>query len=521
MFTSLIQRLHALRAKAAPHDARLAAVAYVLVACTAVLPLWTARYSAIQDLPQHLAAVRVLFDYGDPELRFGDYFERTPFSTQYIAYYAVVGLVSTVMPLAVANKVVLSLALIGIPLALRALLAALRLNRGLGLLVLPLLWNAHLILGFLNFIAAIPFALFGLALAVEQRLAPTRRRGILLGAVGLGTFLLHVVPFAVFGLGAAVVGLARDRKTLLHTWAPLVPSALAAGLWLLSSAAGRSTLNAAGAGDADSGSAEPQFLSFGKALSEFPSWVIDVLPGQSDDRTLVWWAVLWLIGMAMASRTSARPLLLALRLRVRLLAPVCVAAYFMMPASYDWIWPINARFALLSTIFAIPLLPRLSMARAAPLVVVASLLGVMSSRNVSAAFDRFEREVGDDFDEALELIPKGSRVAALIFERHSRAVKFAPFIHFGAYNQARNGGAVMFTFADFPQSPFRFTDERPPEVEPRWEWKPQAVDPDSDLQWYQYVLVRGGPGKLKQSQRFTRIFSGDKWSLYEQAAGAR
>src|SRR5690606_35758391 len=138
-------------------------------------------------------------------------------------------------------------------------------------------------------------------------------------------------------------------------------SALAAGLWLLSSAAGRSTLNAAGAGDADSGSAEPQFLSFGKALSEFPSWVIDVLPGQSDDRTLVWWAVLWLIGMAMASRTSARPLLLALRLRVRLLAPVCVAAYFMMPASYDWIWPISARFALLSTIFAIPLLPRLSM----------------------------------------------------------------------------------------------------------------------------------------------------------------
>src|SRR5690606_38673490 len=79
MFTSLIQRLHALRAKAAPHDARLAAVAYVLVACTAVLPLWTARYPAIQDLPQHLAAVRVLFDYADPELRFSDYFERTPF----------------------------------------------------------------------------------------------------------------------------------------------------------------------------------------------------------------------------------------------------------------------------------------------------------------------------------------------------------------------------------------------------------------------------------------------------------
>ena len=37
-----------------------------------------------------------------------------------------------------------------------------------------------------------------------------------------------------------------------------------------------------------------------------------------------------------------------------------------------------------------------------------------------------------------------------------------------ALYQAKKGGAVMFTFADFPQSPFRFReDNRPPRVPPR------------------------------------------------------
>ena len=517
MFTSLVQLFTRLRAAAAPHHQRLIAGAYALVACSTMLPLWTVEYPAIQDLPQHLAAVRVLFDYGDPQFRFDEYYERTPFSTQYLAYYVIVGVFSKLMPLTIANKLVLSIALVAIPYSLRSLLGSLRLNRGLSLLVLPLIWNAHLILGFLNFIAAIPLALFGLSLAVQQRVAPTRTRAIALAAVGLCAFLLHVVPFALFGLGAAIVGLSANRLSLLRSWLPLVPSAVAAGLWALFSAAGRSTLNAATAGGDTVDAPEPKYQSFGKALSEFPSWVTEILPGQQDDQTLVWWAVLWLLSLALAFPSDApSPLLSSLRMRIRLLAPVSVAAYFLMPQSYDWIWPINARFALLATVMSITLIPKLTPLRAAPVVIAATLLSVASNRDIHSAFARYQSEVGADFQEALDTIPNGSRVAVLIFDRHSRAVKFAPFLHFGAYNQVYNGGALMFSFADFPQSPFRFTDNRPPRVGPRWEWKPQEVRPDADLRWYEYVLVRGGPGKLKRSQAFAPVFTGERWSVYER-----
>jgi hypothetical protein len=105
-------------------------------------------------------------------------------------------------------------------------------------------------------------------------------------------------------------------------------------------------------------------------------------------------------------------------------------------------------------------------------------------------------------------------VMGLIYSRGSQYVKFSPFIHFVAYYQARSGGAVMFTFADFPQSPFRFRDDnRPERVPPRWEWLPQRVR-SADIRWYDYVLVRGGadPCRGTCEQRFRQGL----WSVWKR-----
>src|SRR5690606_988297 len=138
-----------------------------------------------------------------------------------------------------------------------------------------------------------------------------------------------------------------------------------------------------------------------------------------------------------------------------------------------------------------------------------------SSAEVQRAFESFEEEVGP-VEEAIAAMPDGARVAGLVFDRGSRHVKFSPFIHSVAWVQAENGGAVMFTFADFPQSPFTFREERrPPRVVPRWEWMPERVDPARDLAWYDYVLVRGGPGRIaSQPHAFERVLVRGPWSVW-------
>jgi len=137
--------------------------------------------------------------------------------------------------------------------------------------------------------------------------------------------------------------------------------------------------------------------------------------------------------------------------------------------------------------------------------------------NAGRAFVGFDREVGK-LDEAIASIPPGQRVAGLIFDRGSRHVRFSPFIHAVAYYQLRRGGAVMFTFADFPQSPFVFRPgNRPPRVRPRWEWLPGRVDPVRDLVFYDYVLVRGGPGRIaRQRKHYATVFRSRRWSVWKR-----
>jgi hypothetical protein len=157
--------------------------------------------------------------------------------------------------------------------------------------------------------------------------------------------------------------------------------------------------------------------------------------------------------------------------------------------------------------------------RAAP---VALLLGVAAAQALVArdAVAGFSRETRG-LDEVLANIPPGSRVASLVFERGSRHVGFAPFLHVGAYYQAQRGGVSYFSFADFPQSPVRFRPEqRPPRARPRWEWMPERVRPDSDLSWFDFVITRGGPGRITSSQTFEPAGQFGRFHLFRRRANA-
>ena len=118
----------------------------------------------------------------------------------------------------------------------------------------------------------------------------------------------------------------------------------------------------------------------------------------------------------------------------------------------------------------------------------------------------------------MRLLPPGLRSTTAMAHPPLRFVAFSPFIHYVAYYQARKGGAVMFTFADFPQSPFGFReDNRPPRVPPRWEWMPERVRP-AELGFYDYALVRGGPGSIaRPNSGFLPVYRGARWSVWKQA----
>lgn len=510
---------------------------WIGLAAACVFPLFYVRYAPIQDLPQHLAAVRVLHDFHDPALRFARYFELDLWRTQYLAYYVAADLLAYLTGVELACKLLIAGSLVGTPYALRSLLEALGKDGRLALLAFPLAYNAHLVLGFLNFLAAIPLALYGLALAVRQRRASSRTRALALAAIAFVCFYTHVVPFALLALGVGLVGLSRSPPQMARAYAPLAPVAIALLIWLRASPAGQAT--AAAARGAESGPLA-QYQPARDALREMPRWLTDVLHDGSGLRVLHAWGALialacalglaeWLRARVRAARagSAVQPaaeapdaLARGMALRLSLLAPLCAALYFVLPTGYDWIWPIAPRFPLLAALFAIVALPRFTRLRNV-VAALAIALAAASFHFSGRAFAAFDREEVGDFDQALAQIPAGQRVVGLIFQRGSRQVAFSPFIHYVAYYQARKGGAVMFSFADFPQSPFRFReDARPPRVPPRWEWMPERVRPARDLAFFDYALVRGGPGAIaRRNSGFVNIHRGGRWSVFRRAAG--
>jgi hypothetical protein len=325
-------------------------------------------------------------------------------------------------------------------------------------------------------------------------------------------------------LGVALVTVEPRRVRSLARLVPLVPALLASAVWLRSSPAGRATATAASGGE---GARAAAFTPWRRALDELPMWLTDVFSDPWAARILYLWGALVafaLVGAPFIGRKAPvlDPLAREVARRLAILAPLCGVLYFVAPASYDWIWPIAPRFPLLALLCLIIALPRPGHLGGHAVVLAAALLASAHFHFAGVAFARFERDEVGDFDEAVAQLPGGQRVVGLVFARGSSHVRFSPFLHYVAYYQARKGGAVMFSFADFPQSPFRFRDaDRPPRVPPRWEWLPHQIDPRRDLDWYEWALVRGGPGRIAVARDTWRAtYYGKRWSVWRRVSGA-
>lgn len=520
------ERLRALASRVVEPLGPLWTLVFFALCVAAIYPIARAKHPPIQDLPQHLAAISVLKNY--PELNLGQYFELQLSRTQYLAYYLLAQVVAYVVGVHLANKILLCAAIIALPLSIASLLRALGRDARLSLFAFGLTYNAHLILGFFNFLAAIPLVFWGLSAAIRFRQEHTIKRMVVLGVLLLVCFYMHVVPFAFLGLGAALVLLGDSWRLTFRRSLAFVPVSIAAGGWLASTPAGRATLAAAEAADSVE---RPVYVTIGQAIRELPTWLTDVLHRERDDQLLVAWGALLLLALAAGlmpphlrekesklteSGTVVQPSpkhgwLLGL------LSPLAFVAYFVTPSAYDWIWPISGRFPLMALLFLILLLPRMRGAIGATVLAGVAVVSFMSFYEINRSFVQFEKEEVGDIDPALAAIPRAERVAGLIFGNSSNIVRFAPFLHYAALYQAKKGGVVEFTFAEFPQSPFRFKKEaRPPSIPPRWEWTPERVDPDRDLTWYNYVLVRGGPGRIQRSPYFENIFQGAGWTVWRR-----
>ena len=486
---------------------------WLLGACAlaTALPLWLSPYLPFTDLPQHAAMIGTLRHWGDP-LWSGPY-ELALGSTQYLLYYLAGALLAFPFGTAErANLVLLTATAVGLPYALRSLLRAVKADERLALFGPALFWSESLIIGFFNYLAALPLLLWALSLAVKNAEAPARKTSVQLALVSACLFYLHLSAFAFFALAAGLALFALPAAMPLSQrlsglprralWA--APTALLSLIWLATSP----VVHPGNVGW--QAKVAPDWQSPAEALQALPQALLDIWRGPEDE-----WCLLALVGLgALLAFPQARDADQPEATRARAVIAACALLsgllYFVTPLSMGWLWALNHRYAITTALLLPPLLrPARGLRGALPLLgagLVSLFAAFTAQRNIAA----FQREVGP-FDAVLSQAEPGKRLLALIYDRGSSVVNFAPFLHFGSYYRARKGGIAEFSFSELPQSPLRYKPGVvPPRRPPRWEWMPELFSNERDGEYYEYILQRGGPDP------FARASGGPAWRVAAQ-----
>lgn len=450
---------------------RLFAVALVL----SIAPLWFGRYLPMIDMPQHAAQIAALQQIWSGNETFTRLFQVNWF-TPYLLGYMLLYVVSLLVPITIAAKLVVSAAVVTVPMLTAGLLHAAGADERWKWLAIPTSFGFAFYWGFLSFIVAVPLALLFLIQTVHFVRTPSVGRGIGVAAFAVFLFFCHVIVLGFASLTALgyVVGSGyRDLKSLLWRALPYTAPLPLIAVWLFISYCSEAVV-------------QNGPTVFGPLLPRLMGLLTQPAGREAFSAPLclaVTGCVLLLPGLC-GSRFSHKPerwLPFALALFTYLAAPAYVlgTAYFYQRLG----------------IFLVPLWLLMWDPPAGParrLDRVAMLVAVVWAFLNTGRFAAFARET-EGFDHIMGAVPQGRRVASLVQDNSSGLFAGPVYLNFPAWYQATHAGISDFNFADFYSQMVRYKPDAGPRITELLAWAP------TELRWdangcanYDYFIVRAG-----------------------------
>jgi hypothetical protein len=455
-------------------------LSWLLLAICCAPPLYL-RFLPMVDLPQYVAASRILMHLHDPAYGFAPFYKLAFAKAPAVVTLYLLGGLSWLTSLDAATRVVTFLSVALYPLGLCALLRAQGKPIALALLGLPLVYASPFFWGLLPSSLSAGLAWIAIALLISARNDRASRIGLLALCTMLP--LTHAFGVAIVVGYAATATLTRTRDEPQVPWLWLTPVLAGALYWSVRA------LHADGVAVYSSPSLVYRVL-------RLPDEILGGFTARSELLLLAAQVVVWLVlcrGGLPSSVRRFRGLPHAER-ALYLLTALCLLGYLVLPASTWTSVAINPRFGVL----AFSLLPALVPARglrALPLraSVLLVALGASAAWHTTANLVRFDAEARP-FSSVLSHVPWRSKLVGLIYDNLGHVARTFPYLQFPAYAQAERGGLLALSLADFAWTvPLRRREDSPALPPPYGaEWDPAAlhVQPHRFL-FYDAVLVRG------------------------------
>ena len=477
---------------------------FAALALVALLPLWTVDFLPLTDLPQHEAQVSVLRHWQDPACGYPGIYEIRWFSPYWLTY-ALAWALAALVPVPVAFKVLLSVAVVAIAWIAARSLRELGGDPWWALACLPLAYGSPTSWGFVSFVVAVPCVLALLAPGLRYARAPSLGGGLALGFGCAALFFVHILAllFAGLLLAATVAAAAPSWRALPRRLLPLLVALPLPLAW------GWQTARAAGAPGG-----KVLWLGGWQRLTELPV-LLTAIPGAA----LAALAVAALGAALVANRPRAA------RERLRWAPFLTCAAIVLLAPNYlfgtAYLAPRFAIFLLPTLLLALDRVPGTagsSWRRAALVAVTLALLAGVELRFLGMA-----RE-GDGLAQVLAAAPAGQRLLYLAYDRQSRFSPEAPFLHSGMRYAVDRCGVAERSFARNFQQPVGYRPGSAPALPTILEYMPYRFRWDEHGgDRYDLFLVRaaGGPpgGRIDGGEgRLELLAQQGRWWLYRNVA---
>jgi hypothetical protein len=487
-------------------------VACIVCAIATLIPLWSVKYLPMVDLPQHTAQVSIWIHYHDPAYGFAQQFELNWF-TPYLGGYALARFFALFVPILAAMKLVVTLAVLALPLSLLFLLRRTGGDVWWSLAGFPLAFGHCYAWGFFNFLIGIPLCLIFIGLGYSHATKPTRRGAAWLAVLSVLLFFAH---FYVLIFGSVVVfffvlRFTRGLRQITVRMIPLLTSLPLVGVWVWQ------TLTKG---------AQPSYgdlWDWGfRRLTDLPGHLF----GFPFDGLATGLGVIFLLLLTI---TLAWPGKLRKDFIIWVPALLAFVIYFFAPHGIFGTQYTYQRFSIFVVTLAFiaenPKVGTPFFRFLRGMFLLALVLGWMTI--LTFRYMGFNQEAGD-FDQIKKVMEPQKKVMALIFDRDSEAVPGPFFLHFANYYQAEKGGSLVFSPAIHFHMLARYKKGMaPPHVRPGFEWEPLAFDGKYQT-GYEYFLMRmpkadvakayGIPGPFIHSRAGVPVrllANKGRWFLYE------
>jgi hypothetical protein len=436
-------------------------------------PIWIGRYLPLVDMPQHAAQITALRELWHGNESLAQLFEINWF-TPYLFGYLLLYAVSSVLPIMIATKLVVSLAVVAIPLATQQLLRAAGADERWKWLAIPASFSFAFYWGFLSYLVAAPLALIFLVRTVRFMAAPTIRNAVGIAVFSLLLFFCHVIVLGLASLLALgyVAGVSyRNPRALLLRSLPYATPLPVIAVWLVVTYRTTPSVHS-----------DP--IVFPTLFDRLLQLLLQ--PAGQDGSSLlvallVTAAVLALppLSGAKFNRRPERWLPLALAMLVFMVAP-----HFVLSTAYFY-----QRLGL----FLVPLWLMTWDAPSGParrLDWVAMLVVLIWAGATIGRFAGFSRET-ESFRQVTAAVEPQRRVASMVYDARSPFFVLPVYLHFPVWYAATERGVVDFNFADFFSQMVRYKADAGPRMTDFLGWYPTEFD------WqahggahYDYFLVK-------------------------------